>query len=200
MFQGPAQLSIVCCSTEKREKTWYLFSCEHFYPDVTHVRKDTRPSPTIPSLAGQTLSQGGSMLLSLLLVQVNCWVHYLSKLILLASWWKLRFLGPLSIFGFPHPSWWCIRNLSHTSTRLACTIKMEFHRMWESGPQNYLFCATNRKLGGAWEHTQEIMIITGMKLMHNNQWITSPWINLSCSQQPVITSPWINLSCSQQPV
>jgi len=99
------------------------------------------------------------MLLSLLLVQVNCWVHYFSKLILLASWWKLRFLCPLSIFGFPHPSWRCIRNLSHTSTRLAYTIKMEFHRMWESGPWDYLFCATNRKLGGGWEHTQGIMII-----------------------------------------
>ena len=117
------------------------------------------PGPLPQFLVLQALSQGGSMLLSLLLVQVNCWVHYFSKLILLASWWKLRFLCPLSIFGFPHPSWRCIRNLSHTSTRLAYTIKMEFHRMWESGPWDYLFCATNRKLGGGWEHTQGIMII-----------------------------------------
>ena len=115
---------------------------------LTSLMWEKIPGPLPQFLVLQALSQGGSMLLSLLLVQVNCWVHYFSKLILLASWWKLRFLCPLSIFGFPHPSWRCIRNLSHTSTRLAYTIKMEFHRMWESGPWDYLFCATNRKLHG----------------------------------------------------
>ena len=53
LFQGPAQLSIVCCSTEKRgEPGIFSLVSINFYPDVTHVRKDTRPSPTIPSLAG----------------------------------------------------------------------------------------------------------------------------------------------------